>query len=72
MKNNGMTMAGFVFALVALFVGGAFGMMASMVGAGLSIAGYAMIRMGNSEGRRLAIASFIMPGLELIWFLANW
>lgn len=72
MKINGMTMAGFVFALVALFVGGAFGMMASMVGATLSIVGYAMIRMGNSEGRRLAIASFIMPGLELIWFLANW
>ena len=48
MKINGMTMAGFVFALVALFVGGAFGMMASMVGATLSIVGYAMIRMGNS------------------------
>ena len=71
MQINGMTIAGFVFALAALFVGGVFGMMASMLGAGLSIAGYCLIRLGNSEGRRLAIASFIMLGLELIWFLAN-
>ena len=70
MKINGFTIAGFVFAIVALLVGGDFSFLLTFFGIVLSVGGFAMIKNGKSEGQMLSVASLIMLGINVIWMIA--